>query len=120
MDYMLNIIFTAYDPLPYGPVILVISLVFIFSLTLSFIFRKKEKTDKGFVMLYYKLSYRRKFIRDIWTLPIAFLILFIAFRIANIQPVTEIVVYIIAVIGVGTQIIYHYVMWKRHEKGEEE
>ncbi|MFA1822116.1 hypothetical protein ACDX78_18345 [Virgibacillus oceani] len=113
---MLNIIFTAYNPLPYGPLILAVSLVIILSVILSFIFRRKDKTDKGFVMLYYKLSYRRKLIRDIWTSPIILLILSLAFRLANIQPATEIIIYVIAIIGLGTQVIYHYIMWKKHEE----
>jgi hypothetical protein len=113
---MLNIIFTVYDPLPFGQIIWVVSLVLIFSFILSFIFRGKEKIDKGFVFTYHKLSYRRKFIRDIWMMPISFAVLFIAFRIANIDPVTEIIVYVVVIIIVSIQIIYNYFMWKKHEE----
>ncbi len=31
---------------------------------------KQEKVDKGFELLYKNLSYRRKFIRTLWMIPI--------------------------------------------------
>lgn len=30
---------------------------------------KKEKLDKGFELIYYNLSYRRRFIRTLWMIP---------------------------------------------------
>lgn len=30
---------------------------------------KKEKVDKGFELIYYNLSYRRRFIRTLWMIP---------------------------------------------------
>lgn len=113
---MLNIIITAYDPLPFGQIMWIVSLVLIFSVVLSFIFRGKEKTDKGFVFLYNKLSYRRRFIRDIWMSPVAFLFLIVAFRIANIHPATEMTVYVIAIIIILVPLTYNFIMWKKHEE----
>lgn len=115
---MLSTIFSVYHPLPLGQIFWLVFLIVIFSIILSLVFRGKEKVDKGFVFMYHKLSYRRKLIRDIWMIPISFAVLFIAFRIANINPVTEIIVYVIAIIIVAAQIIYNYIMWKRHEENE--
>jgi len=33
--------------------------------------------DKGFCLMYHKLSYRRKFIRTIWMTPFAILVIYI-------------------------------------------
>ena len=35
---------------------------------------KKDKVDKGFELLYDNLSYRRKFIRTIWLIPIGIVV----------------------------------------------
>ena len=37
---------------------------------------KHEKVDKGIELCYWKLSYRRKFIRTLWMIPIAIVIIF--------------------------------------------
>ena len=52
---------------------------------------EKEKIDKGFSFSYWRLSYRRKFIRTLWFIPLAVLV-------------------ILAVIL--TQAIYNYKKWK--------
>ena len=36
---------------------------------------KKEKVDKGFELIYYNLSYRRRFIRTLWLIPWNLLVL---------------------------------------------
>lgn len=46
-------------------------------LILSFVYKGKVKTDKGFAFNYFGLSYRRKFIRTITTLPINTFALFV-------------------------------------------
>ncbi|WP_164216930.1 hypothetical protein [Virgibacillus sp. YIM 98842] len=106
--------------MPLGQIILTVSLVQAFSGILSFIYRGKEKTDKGFAVMYHKLSYRRKLIRGIWMTPIGFAVLFLVFRIANIHPATEIIVYVIIAILFTGELTYNYIKWKRHEKIDEE
>lgn len=72
---------------------------------------KKEKVDKGFELLYYNLSYRRRFIRTLWLIPWMILGLcglywldtpiFILVLIAVIFAITD-----------AIQALYNYKKWK--------
>lgn len=69
-----------------------------------------EKIDKGFCLVYNKLSYRRKFIRTLWLLPVYIAILFMGKHIPNrVKLLVSIPVVIIFVI----QARYTYVKWKK-------
>ena len=60
-------------------VVLIVFPVFILvviSLLLSKKWDMSEKVDKGIMVCYWKLSYRRKFIRTLWMIPIAIVIIF--------------------------------------------
>ena len=48
----------------------------IISLLLEKLLRNGEKIDKGFVFCFWKLSYRRKFIRTFWMLPFLVIVIF--------------------------------------------
>lgn len=72
---------------------------------------EKEKIDKGFSFSYWRLSYRRKFIRTLWFIPLAVLVIILvhaAYRSYVITLVSG--VFILAVIL--TQAIYNYKKWK--------
>lgn len=77
---------------------------------------KSEKVDKGSCFIYWKLSYRRKFIRTLWMMPIAVVATailfilepFIAFGIIN-SHILGVLVISVSVI----QLAYNYIRWKR-------
>lgn len=81
---------------------------------------KKEKTDKGFQLLYFKLSYRRKFIRSLWIIP--FGIILTIFLITNTEIdfinhlIQKIIIPILFVILTVWQLNYNYTKWKKQEK----
>jgi hypothetical protein len=73
-------------------------------------------TDKGFHPVYWGLSYRRKFIRTLWTLCLIPLMLFIPERGAPLGVSIEFWFVAVLVVTVA-QLIYTYVMWRNVEGG---
>lgn len=72
---------------------------------------KEEKVDKGFELFYDKLSYRRKFIRTLWMIPIG---IFVGIIIAYIGIGFVTAVYWIWFLMVGwKQLKYNYKMQKQ-------
>jgi hypothetical protein len=51
-------------------IVVPITLVIITSLIFSRIYKEKEKVDKGFELIYFKLTHRRKMLRAFTSLPI--------------------------------------------------
>ena len=72
-----------------------------------------EKVDKGFELSYYKLSYRRRFIRTLWMIPWAILALF-WLQWLGYQYTLVIVGIIFAVVGF-VQAFHNYKLWKKEE-----
>lgn len=73
-----------------------------------------NKVDKGFELVYWKLSYRRKFIRTLWMIPWAIT------SLVFIQIVGEIYKYtifagIIYLVVLPIQAIYNYKKWMKEE-----
>lgn len=73
-------------------------------------------TDKGFHLLYWGLSYRRKFIRTMWILCLCPLLLFIPEQGALLGMSREFWFVAILLLGVA-QLIYTYAMWRNVEGG---
>ena len=82
--------------------------------------RAKKKIDKGFCFSYWGLSYRRKFIRILWTFPLSFLcLLFLpkdgfligSFHISRIE--CTVALSIILMVQFIAQGVYTYLRWKR-------
>jgi hypothetical protein len=74
-----------------------------------------NKVDKGFELVYAKLSYRRKFIRTLWLIPFAIAAVcgvIILFK----STWAAILLSILFVIIGGIQLIYNYKKWKYFEK----
>jgi len=74
------------------------------------------KVDKGFCWMYWKLSYRRKFIRTLWMTP--FLIAVIAFVLytqpyALLSYTIPIIISIVLVVIYVLQLMYNFIRWKR-------
>jgi len=78
-----------------------------------------KKVDKGFQLVYWKLSYRRKFIRSLWTIPMVIIgIGIIVFQgkgifISRIMP-------LILVILFPCELLYNYKKWKNDKEWKNE
>lgn len=73
-----------------------------------------KKIDKGFAFIYWKLSYRRKFIRTLWMSPV------IVITILGLQLVCDSslfirVIEIALVLSFVIQAIYNYIKWRTKE-----
>ncbi|MDU1053338.1 hypothetical protein [Clostridium baratii] len=75
----------------------------------------KNKVNEGFELIYWNLSYRRKFIRTLWMTPLCFLLIgYIIFNgnnifINRIVPIVLVMVYV-------CQLIYTYTKWKNDKE----
>jgi len=58
-------------------------IVLVFNVVLSITHKDTTKVDKGFKLNYFRLSYRRKMIRTLTTLPIAILALIVIYLYAD-------------------------------------
>lgn len=70
-----------------------------------------KKIDKGIVLCYRKLSYRRKFIRTLWMLPIG-IALIIYYHITFQSFLWTCIIAIVFGIMFLSQAIYNYKKWK--------
>ena len=72
---------------------------------------KYEKVDKGIELCYWKLSYRRKFIRTLWLILIGIIIIvgfYKEFDINIFTGIIEIVIFSVILM----QAFYNYKKWK--------
>lgn len=74
---------------------------------------KKDKVDKGFELLYDNLSYRRKFIRTIWLIPIGIVV---GIVITYISIIVSIFYWVWVTISVIKQLKDNYTLWKTGTK----
>lgn len=68
------------------------------------------KKDKEFELFYNKLSYRRKFIRTIWLIPLGVVIGII---ISHISIIVSLFYWILLITVTIKQLKYNYTMWKK-------
>jgi len=80
---------------------------------------QSNRIDKGFQLSYWKLSYRRKFMRTLWTIPFSIAVILVYFyrshsfhseRLAAAAPV--VLAGLLTVITL-VQLVYTYIRWKR-------
>ena len=95
--------------------ITVVLIVIIVSSILSVVFKNKEKEDKGSVFFYYKLSYRRKFIRTLWTFPVVVISLVVIYIFAGLNSNETLIISISFLIIFLIQLFYNYLKWKKYE-----
>lgn len=76
--------------------------------------RTKDKVDKGFELAYYKLSYRRRFIRTLWLIPWAVLVLGLLYWQSGSMCLVILATIILGVIGF-IQANHNYKKWKAEE-----
>lgn len=86
------------------------------SSVLAIAYKKKEKKDEGFAYNYFRLSYRRKFIRTLmgsWIIVPCMVI----FLVTSPMPMRINWTFAIAIIIVFLlQATYNYSMWKKKEE----
>jgi hypothetical protein len=90
-------------------------IVVIISLISAIIYNKEDKVDKGFAINYYKLSYRRKMIRDLLTLPIIIVGVIVVYFFSDWSFKIFIAFWVIVLLGYSLQLLYNYNMWKSKE-----
>ncbi|WP_432351971.1 hypothetical protein [Sporosarcina sp. A2] len=93
------------------PVMIGIVITLIFSLT----FKKSEKVDKGFKVNYFNLSYRRKMIRSLTSLPISILALIFIFIYADWSMLANVIFSFLFITAYSGQVLYNFFMWKKVE-----
>ena len=78
---------------------------------------KKNKTDNGFQLLYYRLSYRRRFIRTLWLLPFGMILIIFLMTNPEIifknRLIQNVIIPMLLVVGNIGQLTYNYTKWKK-------
>ena len=72
---------------------------------------KNEKVDKGLEFRYYKLSYRRRFIRTLWLIPWMLLVLFLMHWLGASLFILVLTTVIFTITDF-VQALYNYKKWK--------
>ena len=95
-------------------VIMLIALISggIFSFFLRRRYEMSEKVDKGMEFCYWKLSYRRKFIRTLWLIPIYVIIIPLFYKAFH-SDALKVIISVMVLSGILFQSIYNYIKWKK-------
>lgn len=96
-------------------ILVVLTFVLIEVILLRF-FRKKKKVDKGFHLIYYKLSYRRRMIRSFTTLPVAIVAVIIIYLYTEWSTITYVFLGLLFLLLFSIEVLYNYVKWQQNEK----
>ena len=82
---------------------------------MSVIYKDVEKKDKGFVLVYHKLSYRRRFIRSLWGIPLISLLYLAIYWLGGLTSNEYKVMGIVFLLLVLLDIVTSYIKWKSKE-----
>ncbi|MFS0749818.1 hypothetical protein [Oceanobacillus sp. 1P07AA] len=95
---------------------------FIIATIIHFIMHEKykhtEKVDKGFVLIYHKLTYRRKMFRSLWNIPIFILVYIGVYWVTDLTPTEYTVLGVMFILLCLLDFLYNIVKWRKHEKGQ--
>ncbi|HAT4296246.1 TPA: hypothetical protein I9071_002649 [Clostridium perfringens] len=70
-----------------------------------------EKVDKGFELIYWKLSYRRRVIRILWTTSVVIFIIF--YSVNNLKmSFKDIIIIAFLILIYVVQFLYNFLKWK--------
>lgn len=75
----------------------------------------KNKIDTGFELIYWNLSYRRKFIRTLWTTPFCVIGILLIISL-KLNMLIKIIIPIILTLIYIWQLTYTYKKWKKEEQ----
>ena len=97
--------------------ILIIPIVapFIISFGLFLYYRKKPKVDKGFKFNYYALSYRRKFWRTVYSIPLGIPPIVVIYLVLGFSRLFIFIILFFTLLF-ALQASFNYIMWKRELK----
>jgi len=95
-----------------GPLIAVL----IVSTISSAIYKDVEKKDKGFVLNFHRLTYRRRLIRGLWGIPLVSLIYLALYWFSDLTSNEYKMIGIIFLFMVLLDVAYNYAKWKNNEK----
>lgn len=90
-------------------------LISISSLVFYMYYRKKPKLDKGFKFAYYGLSYRRRFLRTIYSIPIFIISLVIIYFVEGFSFIFIFFTFLFVILF-AIQASYNYIKWKKEEQ----
>lgn len=82
---------------------------------LSLIYKNKEKVDKGFTYAYANLSYRRKMIRTLWSLPLLISLLLMLNIAIVLHTHEKQFIFVSLLLLFLIQLAYNYYKWKKSE-----
>lgn len=74
-------------------------------------YEMSEKVDRGIELCYWKLSYRRKFIRTLWLIPVDIIVIVEFYKMFQSYTFTGIIV-VMLFASIFIQAIYNYRKWK--------
>ena len=77
----------------------------------------KNGRDGGFN--YWKLNYRKKFIRTLWMIPVA-IFLSIQLFVMDIQSNISVFILVLLIVPLIVQLIYTYIKWKSDSESKKE
>ena len=78
----------------------------------------KNGVDDGFQLIYWKLSYRRKFIRTLWLIPIAIIVSIYIYVDGNDFYINRLLPCSIIILE-ALQLIYTHKKWKDNKKSSD-
>jgi len=79
----------------------------------SKIYKRQEKVDKGFAINYFKLSYRRRVVRDLLTLPLLIVCILIIYYLSDWSFKIFTTFSVIILLCYALQLLYNFKMWKK-------
>lgn len=100
-----------------GVIGMVVGLIVAF--ILKKVYKNKKKVDKGFALSYYKLSYRRKLIRNLWQLPPSLIVLIALIIIFDISITASVLLVSLSILAGLTHCLLLYRKWKQEERNTE-
>ncbi|GEN45618.1 hypothetical protein AHA02nite_13940 [Alkalibacillus haloalkaliphilus] len=95
-----------------GPILVVL----ILNPILSSMYKDEEKNDKGFVLNYHRLTYRRKMIRTLWGIPFITLLFLVIYWIGDLSSIEYIILGIVFFSLLLMGFVHNYVKWIKNEK----
>ena len=96
--------------------LVIITICFIIDLILSAIYKNEPKVDKGFVFAYYKLTYRRRMMRVLWTFLYIIICLIIIYKLGEWSTNVYMIFTSVCIIGTAGQFFYNFYKWKKYEE----
>ncbi len=90
--------------------------VILVNLVMKYFLKDKKKKDKGFVLFYQRLSYRRRFIRALWGIPFMLLMYFLIYQFGVFTETQLQIVALVFVLMVLFDAGYNYYRWKKQEQ----